>query len=119
MVTASNTFFQYLCTRFSPTLSVRDVSEITREHEQTIRNKVSKGTYPVPSFTIGRKRLFKLVDVAAYIERQCAADPSNIVNKRPKRGRPTKVQQLAGRIAAGDAAQATALPDGTRQPAVR
>lgn len=94
MFTTSGTFVEYLSTRYSPTLSVREVSEITSEHEQTIRNKVSKGAYPIPSFTLGRKRLFRLIDVATYIERQCATDPSHPANKRAKRGRPTKVQQL-------------------------
>ena len=67
MSVAANTFAEYLSTRYPPTLSVREVSEITSEHEQTIRNKVSKKVYPIPSFTIGRKRLFRLIDVAAFM----------------------------------------------------
>lgn len=108
----------FLSSRFPPTLSVRNLSEITTEHEQTIRNKICKGVYPIPSFTIGRKRLFRLIDVAAFIERQRAADPSHPANHRPKRGRPTKVQQLAGK-SAGDGAQAPALAQRTRQPEAR
>lgn len=87
--------FDYLSTQYPPTLSVHQVSEITSEHEQTIRNKVCKGDYPIPSFKLGKKRLFRLVDVAGYIDQQCMADPSHPSNKRPKRGRPTKVAQLA------------------------
>lgn len=89
------TTIEYLSTRFLPTISVRDLSEITTEHEQTIRNKISKGVYPIPSFTIGRKRLFRLIDVAVFIERQREADPSHPAHQRPKRGRPTKVEKLA------------------------
>ncbi|KJV29326.1 hypothetical protein VI06_10495 [Aquitalea magnusonii] len=118
MVVAANSFVEFLSTRYPPTLSVREVSEITSEHEQTIRNKVSKGAYPIPSFTLGRKRLFRLIDVAAYIEQQCAIDPSNHSNKRPKRGRPTKVQQLASKLADSDAL-ALAAAQRTQQPKAR
>lgn len=118
MVIATNSFVEFLSTRYPPTLSVREVSEITSEHEQTIRNKVSKGAYPIPSFTLGRKRLFRLIDVADYIERQCATDPSNHSNKRPKRGRPTKVQQLASKFA-GDDAHASAIAQRTQQSETR
>lgn len=88
---------EFLRSQFPPTLSVQQVSEITSEHEQTIRNKLSKKVYPIPSFKIGRKRLFRLVDVADYIDQQCFFDPSHPSNTRPKKGRPTKVQQLAKR----------------------
>lgn len=93
------TTIEYLSTRFLPTISVRDLSEITTEHEQTIRNKISRKVYPIPSFTIGRKRLFRLIDVAEFIECQRKADPSYPAKARKKRGRPTKVQQLADRVA--------------------
>lgn len=108
------TTLEFLSTRFLPTITVRDLSEITTEHEQTIRNKVSKGVYPIPSFAIGRKRLFRLIDVAAFIDMQRAADPSHPANQRPKRGRPTKVQQLTARYA-DDSAQAPTLAQRTRQ----
>lgn len=90
---------EFLRSHFPPTLSVQQVSEITSEHEQTIRNKLSKKLYPIPSFKIGRKRLFRLIDVAEYIDQQCFSDPSHPSNTRPKKGRPTKVQQLANRQA--------------------
>lgn len=86
---------EYLSTRYSPTLSIPDVSEITGEHEQTIRNRLSAGDYPIPSFKVGKKRLFRLQDIASYIDQMCLADASHPSNKPPQRGRPTKVQQLA------------------------
>lgn len=89
------TTVEFLRNQFPPTLSVRQVSKITSEHEQTIRNKLSKETYPIPSFKIGRKRLFRLVDVAAFIDQQCLEDHSHPSKKRRARGRPTKVQQRA------------------------
>ncbi|MFX3545888.1 helix-turn-helix domain-containing protein [Ralstonia mannitolilytica] len=93
MAFAQLTFLEYLTPLYPPTLSVRQVSEITSETEQTIRNAISLGRYPIPSFKIGSKRVFRLLDVATYIDGLCAADPSHPANRRPKRGRPTKVQQ--------------------------
>lgn len=102
------TFLDYLSSRYPPTLSVDQVAEITSESPQTIRDKLCKGTYPIPSFRHTTKRLFRLIDVAEYIDRQFAADPSNPANQRPKRGRPTKVQQLAKQRAAVAAENAIA-----------
>jgi len=90
---------EYLSTRYLPTLSIHEVSEITGEHEQTIRNRLSAGDYPIASFKVGKRRLFRLLDVATYIDQQCLADSSHPSQKRPQRGRPTKVQQLAKRQA--------------------
>lgn len=84
----------FLSKNFPPTLTVEQVSQITSEHSQTIRNLVSLGSYRIPSFKIGRKRVFRLIDVAEYIEQQRAADPSHPKHKRARRGRPTKVEQL-------------------------
>jgi len=96
---AQLTLLEYLTPLYPPTVSVRQVSEITSETEQTIRNALSQGRYPIPSFKMGSKRAFRLVDVAAYIDGLCTADPSHPANKRPKRGRPTKAQQLAKTLA--------------------
>lgn len=93
------TFLEYLTPLYPPTLSVRQVSEITSETEQTIRNAISQGRYPIPSFKLGGKRVFRLLDVADYIDGLCAADPSHAANRRPRRGRPTKVQQQAKLLA--------------------
>ncbi|MBP0599567.1 helix-turn-helix domain-containing protein [Herbaspirillum sp. LeCh32-8] len=94
MLQVSISTVDFLGNHYPPTLSVHELSEITSEHEQTIRNKLSKNQYPIPSFKIGRKRLFRLIDVAAYIDQQCMSDVSHPSRKLPKRGRPTKVQQL-------------------------
>ena len=85
---------EFLSTSYPPTLTVDQVSQITSEHSQTIRNLISLGSYRIPSFKIGRKRVFRLIDVAEFIERQRIADPSHPSHKRPRRGRPTKVEQL-------------------------
>ncbi|WP_108525321.1 MULTISPECIES: helix-turn-helix domain-containing protein [unclassified Pseudomonas] len=80
---------------YPPTLTVEQVSEITSEQPQTIRNLVSQGRYRIPSFKIGRKRVFRLIDVAQFIDQQFLADPSHPSKKKPRRGRPTKVEQMA------------------------
>ncbi len=61
---------EFLSKAYPPTLTVEQVSEITSEQPQTIRNLISQGRYRVPSFKIGRKRVFRLLDVAEYIDRQ-------------------------------------------------
>ncbi|WP_454734313.1 helix-turn-helix domain-containing protein [Cupriavidus pauculus] len=91
---------EFLSKTYPPTLSVEQVSEITSEQPQTIRNLISQGRYRVPSFKIGRKRVFRLVDVAEYIDQQLLADPSHPSRRKPRRGRPTKVEQLARRAGA-------------------
>ncbi|HCE6497186.1 TPA: helix-turn-helix domain-containing protein [Pseudomonas aeruginosa] len=95
MALAELSLISFLTPLYPPTLTVRQVSEITSENEQTIRNAISQGKYPIPSFKLGSKRLFRLLDVATYIDGLCAIDPSNPINRRRKRGRPTKVQQQA------------------------
>lgn len=85
---------EFLNKSYPPTLTVEQVSEITSEQPQTIRNLVSQGCYRIPSFKIGRKRVFRLIDVADFIDRQFLADPSHPSRKKPRRGRPTKVEQL-------------------------
>jgi hypothetical protein len=86
---------EFLSKTYPPTLTVDQVSEITSEQPQTIRNLISQGRYRVPSFKIGRKRVFRLLDVAEYIDRQRLADPSHPTKKKPRRGRPTKVELMA------------------------
>ncbi|KOF53025.1 hypothetical protein AD428_16330 [Achromobacter sp. DMS1] len=89
----------FLSKSYPPTLTVEQVSQITSEQPQTIRNLVSQGRYRIPSFKIGRKRVFRLVDVAEFIDQQLLADPSHPSKKKPRRGRPTKVEQMARQAA--------------------
>ncbi|MGG5585192.1 helix-turn-helix domain-containing protein [Burkholderia vietnamiensis] len=85
----------YLSSLYPPALSIAQAAEITGEAPQTIRNRLSKGTYPIWCGKNGRKRFFRLIDVAAFIDQQIVDAPSNPANQRPRRGRPTKVQQIA------------------------
>lgn len=63
---------EYLATRYPPSLNVKQVGEITSGSVDAIRNALSRGCYPIPSFKIGRKRVFRLIDVAVYIDQQYA-----------------------------------------------
>lgn len=63
----------YLSSRYPPSLSVKQVGEITSESVDTIRQQLSRGRYPIPSFKVGSRRVFRLIDVAVYIDRQYAA----------------------------------------------
>ncbi|WP_158332653.1 helix-turn-helix domain-containing protein [Burkholderia multivorans] len=59
----AGTSLAYLSSLYPPALSVAQVAEITSEAPQTIRNRLSKGSkvkYPIPSFKVGRKRVFRL-----------------------------------------------------------
>ncbi len=84
---------EFLNTRYPPSLSVKQVAEITSLSAATIQGAISRGEYPIPSFKIGGKRVFRLVDVAAYIDQQFAAANSRTTKRRP--GRPKKIEQLA------------------------
>ena len=95
-IRASSTL-DYLACFYGPNVTLNELSSITTQHVKTIQNGILKGEYPIPSFKIGKKRVFRLVDVADYLDRQFAA--SNNPNRT--RGRPTKVQQIARRKAEG------------------
>lgn len=84
----------FLASRYPATLSVKQLSLITSESEQTIRNKLSCGSYPITSFLHGRKRLFRLIDVAQYLDQVCGLGGMVLV---PRRGRPSKLEQLRRR----------------------
>ncbi len=47
---------------------------------QTVRNKLCDGTFPIPTYLVGGKRLCKIVEVADYIDH---------VGQRPGRPRGT------------------------------
>ena len=60
---------------------------------QTARNLSSRGEFPVPTVTVGRRRFIHLADMADYVEALRAP--------KPKRGARTKKERIeaAGRTA--------------------
>lgn len=104
---AKSSTLENLRTRFATeSITVAQLASITREHEGTIRNALSAGEYPIPSFKAGSKRLFFLLDVASFVDacRQqavieaAAAQQAKAIQKlavKPRRrGRPRKAEQL-------------------------
>lgn len=85
----------YLARFYGPNVTLNELSAITTQHVKTIQNGILSGEYPIPSFKIGKKRVFRLVDVADYLDRQFAA--ANNPTPKKRCGRPTKVEQLARR----------------------
>ena len=88
----------YLTRFYGPNVTLSELSSITTQNVKTIQNGILKGEYPIPSFKIGGKRVFRLLDVADYLDRQFAF--ANKPKSNKKRGRPTKVEQIARRQAA-------------------
>ena len=82
---------ELLALRYRVEMSIPEVAEVTKHGCQTIRNQLAMGVYPIPSHKSGRRRLFHIVDVAAYIDRQAGF----AVDVSPRRrGRPTKAEQV-------------------------
>jgi len=53
---------------------------------QTTKNKVHDGTFPIKTILVGGKRVVKKTDLASYID--------SLGQDKPRRGRPTKAEQL-------------------------
>ena len=56
---------------------------------QTVRNKLSDGSFPIPTYLIGGKRLCKVTEIADFIDR---------VGQRPGRPRGTTKAAVIARI---------------------
>ena len=87
MTTHTENSLDYLSSKYPPSLSVNQVAEITSTSADAVRNALSRGNYPIPSFKLGRRRLFRLVDVAAHLDVQFRATNSlaNPQAEGPKR----------------------------------
>lgn len=81
-----------LALRYMVEMSIPEVAEATKFRNQTIRNQLTLGTFPIPSHKSGRRRLFHISDVAAYIDRQAGFGADDVSSRR--RGRPTKAEQV-------------------------
>lgn len=83
-------------------LTIPEVAEITSMQPQTIRNRLARGDFPIPSLKIGRRRLFRLLDVAAFLDRLAGVDNSSFFAVARQRGRPTKAAQARRQGVAAD-----------------
>lgn len=53
-------------------LTVPQVSKLLGIAEQTVRNQMSQGAFPLRSIRIGRRRLFPIEDVVAFAGRSAS-----------------------------------------------
>lgn len=83
-------------------LTIPEVAEITSIQPQTIRNRLARGDFPIPSLKVGRRRLFRVVDVAAFLDRLAGVDTGGFLAVARHRGRPTKAEQARRQGAAAD-----------------
>lgn len=83
---------QILLARFNGQVLVPFVagSESVGIPEQTARNKLSDGTYPIRTVTNGARRFIHISDLAAFVESLRPESES----PKPKPGRPTKASKL-------------------------
>lgn len=99
--TSPITTLDLLAQRYPVLLTIPDVAEVTSMQPQTIRNRLARGDFPIPSLKIGRRRLFRVIDVAAFLDQVAGIDTSFLAVAR-RRGRPTKVALARKQGAAAD-----------------
>lgn len=90
-----------LVQQFAPCvfLSLKQVSQVTGQAEQTIRNLISQGRTTLPTRKVGGKRVVHVLDLADWLDRyrvgpSAMQDPA-LARIRP--GRPTKAEQRQSR----------------------
>jgi predicted DNA-binding transcriptional regulator AlpA len=49
-------------------LSVREAARMLPIAEKSVRNRLSAGTFPIPSYKFGGKRAFKLSEILEFID---------------------------------------------------
>ena len=92
---------ELLVSQFAPAvlLTLKQVSQITGQAEQTIRNLVSQNRTTLPTRKVGGRRVVHVLDLAAWLDEQRItpeeSPPSTLPRRRP--GRPTKAEQRRAR----------------------
>jgi len=94
-----------LSTRYPAVVDLVDAARECARAHQTLLNELSAGRCRLKCFKQGRRWYVRLVDLADYIDthasgRQPSITPALTVATR-KRGRPTKAETIARRMAAG------------------
>ncbi len=80
-----------------------EAAETLGYRQQTARNEMAKGTFPLPTLRRGGRRFVAVTDLADYLEQLYAARDLPPPAKK-RLGRPTKAQQVAARGVARGAA---------------
>ena len=68
-------------------ISFAAAAKIIGMPEQTARNKLSRGQFPIPTILVGARRLVDIRDLADYID-------SLAGRQTPKRGRKRKAEKM-------------------------
>jgi len=85
-----NTTIEILLARFNGQVLIPFVaaSEAAGIPQQTARNRLAKGDYPIPTILNGSRRFVHVADLSEYIE--------SLRSPKPKRGPKTKASKFAG-----------------------
>lgn len=92
------TTLELLVSRLPAVVDLKTAAIETRFAEQTLRNRLHKGTCPIPAFKDGSRWKFRVPDLAAYIDGKFG-QAQEAPAKNPKRGRPTKADEIERRRA--------------------
>lgn len=61
---------ELLFEKYGPTLDIAELAEVLKMSEGTLKNRLSAGTCPVPTYREGGKRVANVQDVATYLDRR-------------------------------------------------
>ena len=75
----TQTLLTDLTTMFNkPFIGLDEVSELLGVPKRTLQQSVYCGRFEVPTFTLGKKRMVRLSDLANYVDEQCALSAAEI-----------------------------------------
>ena len=57
----------YLTKQYGPTMGLAEIAVVTKRSLPTLRNNISAGQFPVPTFRVMGRRVAMTEDVAAYL----------------------------------------------------
>ena len=61
-----------------PFIGLDEVSELLEIPKRTLQQSIYCGRFEVPTFTLGKKRMVRLSDLAAYVDARCAESAAEI-----------------------------------------
>ncbi len=61
-----------------PFLTIDEVGKLLHTPKRTIQQSIYSGRFEIPSFKINKQRMVRLVDIADYIDGQCAESAAEI-----------------------------------------
>jgi predicted DNA-binding transcriptional regulator AlpA len=96
-----STTAELLVSQFAPAvlLTLKQVSQVTGQAEQTIRNLISQNRTTLPTRKVGGRRVVHVLDLAAWLDAQRVApgEVPTVALPRLRPGRPTKAEQRRAR----------------------